>query len=269
MSPTDDTVAAALVGSVLGARIDDATEAVAVGAVRSQMSPAKVAAALVALGESIDDEDQLLELLQRAVDTARDIIAGVTDCGVTIDFADQQYTVVHTTRRTLTVDAHQYEIGEGPCLHAARTGNTVIIDSDGHRWPAFTDAARAEGVRSFLAAPLTAANLRLGSFNLYGAAPAAFDDVDAELLELLTTTVGRAIGEYARFRDAVGVADGLRTAMAHRAPIEQAKGILMALQQVDADTAFDILSKQSQSTQRKVRDIAVDFVAQTSGTAGT
>jgi AmiR/NasT family two-component response regulator len=49
-------------------------------------------------------------------------------------------------------------------------------------------------------------------------------------------------------------------AMSSRAVIEQAKGVLMAQQGVDADEAFAILSRASQVSNRKLRDIAQGIV---------
>jgi hypothetical protein len=55
---------------------------------------------------------------------------------------------------------------------------------------------------------------------------------------------------------------GLRQAMESRAVIEQAKGIIMGATGCDADAAFGVLSKQSQYTNRKLRDVAEELVAQ-------
>ena len=49
----------------------------------------------------------------------------------------------------------------------------------------------------------------------------------------------------------------LRTAMASRAVIEQAKGILMLLAGCTDRVAFDVLTHISSTTHRKVRDLAV------------
>ena len=49
----------------------------------------------------------------------------------------------------------------------------------------------------------------------------------------------------------------LRTAMASRAVIEQAKGILMLLTGCSDQVAFDVLTHISSTTHRKVRDLAV------------
>ncbi len=57
----------------------------------------------------------------------------------------------------------------------------------------------------------------------------------------------------------------LRTAMASRAPIEQAKGVLMLLTGCGEQRAFDLLAHISSHTHRKVRDVALDLVASASG----
>jgi hypothetical protein len=49
----------------------------------------------------------------------------------------------------------------------------------------------------------------------------------------------------------------LRTAMASRAVIEQAKGVLMLLAGCTDQVAFDVLTHISSTTHRKVRDLAV------------
>lgn len=241
---------------------DDAVEiASAVAATASD--PGSLAAMLVALGGSIADEDDLVVLLQRVVDVAHQVIDGADCAGITIDLGGRTYTAVHTDSRTLRVDAEQYDAGDGPCLQSAHTGETVLVDVDagGRRWPRFSEAAAEEGILSFLAAPLSAAGQPLGALNLYGTAPAAFDTVDADVVALLTTTVSRAIADFARFRSAVEVADALRAALENRAPIEQAKGIIMADHRVDADQAFALLRSRSQNSNRRVRDIASDLIA--------
>jgi GAF domain-containing protein len=137
----------------------------------------------------------------------------------------------------------------------------LVDDEEAHeRWPRFCKAARAEGVRSFLAAPLFTNEQSVGSFNLYGRAPAAFDSIDAEVLDLLTTTVSRTIGDFARYKSATAVADTIQGALVNRAPIEQAKGMLMALHGIDASEAFDMLRRESQAKNVRLHVIASDLV---------
>jgi len=254
-APEDDSAVAA------GLTIATAADA--------RVSPVMLARMLVSAGNSIDDEDELLSVLQRVVGIAHDVVAGADSTGVTIDLGGRTFTAVHTDHRTLRVDSEQYEAGEGPCLHAARTRSIVLVDAVDavDTWPRFSSAAAEEGIRSFLAAPLFTPEHTLGSLNLYGRDQSAFDDVDAEILDLLTTAVSRAIGDFARFRSERDVAESIQRALEHRAPIEQAKGMLMAIHGIDADEAFDLLRKQSQETNVRLRTVAANFVEQLSAPA--
>jgi AmiR/NasT family two-component response regulator len=59
---------------------------------------------------------------------------------------------------------------------------------------------------------------------------------------------------------ALELSEQLNDAMRSRAVIEQAKGVIMATAGCNADAAFDLLREQSQSENRKLRDIAQDIV---------
>lgn len=59
----------------------------------------------------------------------------------------------------------------------------------------------------------------------------------------------------------------LRTAMASRAVIEQAKGILMLLTHCGEQAAFDLLAHMSSHTHRKVRDVAAALTGSAAGHA--
>jgi transcriptional regulator with GAF, ATPase, and Fis domain len=238
-------------------------------AAENKISPATLARMLVSAGRSITDEDDLLTLLQRVAAIAQEAIDGADSIGVTIDLGGRTYTAVHTDQRTLRVDEEQYDAGEGPCLQASRHRTTVLVDCDDAmaRWPRFAAAAREEGIYSFLAAPLFTSEQTLGSFNLYGRSRRAFDSLDAEILDLLTAAVSRAIGDFARFKSARDAAEAIQRALQTRAPIEQAKGVLMAIHGVDADQAFDMLRQQSQNTNVPVRVIAADFLQKITATS--
>jgi GAF domain-containing protein len=263
----DPRTSESLLAATPAGATDDAVD-IATAAASTAPDPESLAAMLVALGGSIADEDDLVVLLQRVVDVAHEVIDGADCASITIDLGGRTFTAVHTDTRTLRVDAEQYDAGEGPCLQSAHTGETVLVDVDdgGRRWPRFAAATAEEDIHSFLAAPLSASGQQLGALNLYGTAPAAFDGVDAGVLQLLTTTVSRAIGDFARFRSALEVADALRAALENRAPIEQAEGIIMADHGVDAEQAFALLRSRSQNTNRRVRDIADDLIASRTGT---
>jgi ANTAR domain/PAS fold len=59
----------------------------------------------------------------------------------------------------------------------------------------------------------------------------------------------------------------LRTAMASRATIEQAKGVLMVLTSCSEQVAFELLAHMSSHTHRKVRDVATSITESAAGRA--
>lgn len=214
------------------------------------------------LGMSIDNDAQLDDALRKLVSLAAKAIDGAASCGVTVAVGGRSFTAVHSDARTLIVDAEQYEVGDGPCLHSARTGEVVRVDAvtAEDRWPEFAASAKRENINSFLAAPLYTPHTRFGSLNLYGEAASAFSDIDVTTAVTLTDALAHAIGDYDRFDRVSAENTGLRFALEHRAPIEQAKGMLMAIHRIDADAAFDMLVDTSQRENRKLRDVAVDVV---------
>jgi ANTAR domain-containing protein/PAS domain-containing protein len=78
-------------------------------------------------------------------------------------------------------------------------------------------------------------------------------------------TDGRVPDTGDRVRQLETENEQLRTAMASRAAIEQAKGVLMLLMGCGDQVAFDLLAHISSHTHRKVRDVATAIVASASG----
>lgn len=74
----------------------------------------------------------------------------------------------------------------------------------------------------------------------------------AELQSAIEVTLER----FAEFSE-------LRGTLGRRAMIEQAKGVLMGHHGIDADTAFQMLRRHSQSTGRKIADLAEAIVDST------
>jgi hypothetical protein len=81
-------------------------------------------------------------------------------------------------------------------------------------------------------------------------------------------TDGRRSAEGEHVHDLETEVVQLRTAMASRAAIEQAKGILMLLTSCSDQVAFDLLAHISSHTHRKVREVAVAITESASGHGG-
>ncbi|GAB2919107.1 GAF and ANTAR domain-containing protein [Rhodococcus aerolatus] len=242
-----------------------------------------VRALLTTLAGSLEDEGGIVVLLQRVAEVAHEQLPGVDCAGTTIHVGGLTYTASFTHECTLEIDEDQYRVGDGPCLTAAREDRTVLVDVDGQDaepgdddaggttedpWPRFTAAARREGFHSFLASPLSVDGSAIGALNLYGRAPRAFDDVDVDFLEVLCSATSRVLSSFVALTDAQRSARTIRDALVTRAPIEQAKGMLMVVHGIDADAAFAMLCRESQDTNRKLAVVAAELVERLSAGAG-
>ena len=68
-----------------------------------------------------------------------------------------------------------------------------------------------------------------------------------------------------RYLDAKELVRQLHRALDTRAVIDQAKGILMAAHRISADEAFRRLVKRSQDGNRKLHEVAAEFVEAMTG----
>ncbi len=188
--------------------------------------------------------------------------------GITVFDERGQYpqTAASTDARVNDVDADQYRSNEGPCLEAARTRQMVrvVVPDVERRWPRFAASVAGIGVQSYLSAPLALDDRHLGALNIYSYDRHGFTDVDQALLRLFVTSIETAVLVSRRALAAVENVEGLETAMKTRSQIDQAKGIIMAMRGVNADEAFDFLSRQSQHNNIRVADIAASLIASVS-----
>jgi GAF domain-containing protein len=225
--------------------------------------PPQVAETIASLHRPVRDEDGLADLLHRAAATAVEWIPDVDWAGVTIQIGGPAITAAGTHPLVLAIDSAIYELNDGPCLRAIRTGSPVAYTSEQFRsrWPKLKARADAEGVLSFLSTPLFDDGVPRGSLNLYSGSRNAFDAFEADFLLILCEYVSHGLSDFAAARGALEQNRQLREAIASRAPIDQAKGILMAVHQISSDKAFEMLRTQSQHTNVKLREVATQFVA--------
>lgn len=160
------------------------------------------------------------------------------------------------------LDEMQYEEHEGPCIDAARTGLVFRVrDMDGEgRWPSYIPRARAVGAKSMVSIPMTVEAKTIGALNVYARTVDAFGAEEVSIAEIVAGHASLATQVATALQGHRDLAAQLRAAMASRAGIEQAKGIIMATVGCDADTAFERLVQQSQHENRKLREVAEELV---------
>ncbi|MBU2666905.1 ANTAR domain-containing protein [Actinoplanes bogorensis] len=100
-----------------------------------------------------------------------------------------------------------------------------------------------------------------GTLDIYGRAGDEFEDEDAVRAKAFAGWAAVAIANAHAYFHAVTLAAQLREAMSSRAVIEQAKGVIMAQRRCKPDEAFAFLTRASQDSNHKVRDVAAALVA--------
>ena len=175
-------------------------------------------------------------------------------------------TVAFTGDVAVQLDERQYETDFGPCMHAALTGDTIVISDTGgdDRYRDFGAVAARAGIGSSLSVGMPVPQRVVGALNIYARAPGAFDEAAVELAQQFAGFGAVALVNAALVESQVALATQLEQAMGSRAVIEQAKGILMGRLTCDADQAFAELVRWSQRSNRKLHDIAADIVAEVS-----
>jgi GAF domain-containing protein len=162
----------------------------------------------------------------------------------------------------LDLDESQYRLGHGPCLNAALSTSTQhIVDmASESRWPDWTAEARQTGVHSSLSIGLPVQEAVTGALNIYATAPDAFDQDALDVAQTFASYAEVAMANAYLYNAQTTLAQHMEIAMRSRAVIEQAKGIIMRDRRCSADEAFTILSKLSQNTNHRLRDVAVALI---------
>jgi GAF domain-containing protein len=205
------------------------------------------------------------QTLRHIAELAKQTLGGVEEVSLTVIENGRPRSVVFTGPLAVDLDERQYELGFGPCLDAAKTGQTIIVDSreDDTPYREFARVADRAGVRHIVSVGLPLAQRSIGGLNIYRTAGTPFPADFLEHAEMFAGYAAVAVANVTSHANAVHEATHLRIAMESRAIIEQAKGIIMARDQCAADEAFDVLKRVSQQQNTKLRDLAQSIVDST------
>lgn len=215
-----------------------------------------LAEGMSALARDLEEEDDPDTMLAAIVAAAVAMIPGVEEGSISVVLARRQVSSqAPTGELPVQVDAIQEETQQGPCLDAAYQHQTVRVDNlaTEDRWPLFAQRASATGAASMLSLQLYVEGDDLGALNLYARTPNAFTD-ESEQVGLLFAA--HAAIAYVGARNEAQLAQ----ALVSRDLIGQAKGILMERYQINGDHAFLVLIRSSQSSNRKLQDVAAELV---------
>jgi GAF domain-containing protein len=218
----------------------------------------EIAEAMTAVAASLQAPMELEETLAVITRVAAETIPGIVEASISVTTKEGRIeTLAPTGPRVIRADHLQYELGEGPCLHAALEEPVVAVNdlANDPRWPDFGPKAAALGFGSQVAFQFRATPHVRGALNLYALEPNSIDQDSIHLGGMFAGQIAVAMG-WAR-QDQT-----LTEALATRNVIGQAVGIVMERYQLDSDRAFSFLTRLSQTSNTKLNAIAAALVEQ-------
>lgn len=152
-----------------------------------------------------------------------------------------------------------------PSEQAARTGEEVQVTFPDEARPALSQAGVAAGIRSVWSLPLRAGDTVFGALTIYTSSPAPWTEPEAG--RRLAQQAESIVGDAATGLRLQQTNDHLWRGLETRTTIGQAQGMLMTTEGVSAEQAFDLLTRTSQHSHRKLREVAAEVVARRSSPA--
>lgn len=208
-------------------------------------------------------EARLNRLLNLILETAVEVL-GFDAATVSARHGKDVATVGATDQRMIALDDAQYESGEGPCLTVLEPHDPIALEDAAavdDRWEHFARTAGHLGVHSTLSIHLPMDSEGVAaSLNLYSKQRLELDDAQVRAATPFAEQLAAAMLGVEANRATAQLARDMAEAMRSRAVIEQAKGIIMADERIDADEAFKQLAGLSQQSNMKLRDVAREIV---------
>lgn len=199
-----------------------------------------------------------------------DLLGGLTeDCARLLDvatagllLADRRgvlHVLAASSDRTHDLETFQLQRDEGPCRDCYRDGAPVLVaelDHEVDRWPVFVPKARAAGFASVHALPMRLADHTLGTLGLFGTSPGALSDEDLRLGQALADVASVALVQRKDITEKAVVNDQLQYALTSRVILEQAKGVLAQVGELDMTQAFAALRHYARDHNQRLSDVA-------------
>jgi GAF domain-containing protein len=217
----------------------------------------------------------LIDLLRDVAAFAAHAIPGVDGAGVALIDPRQGLASVQTWAATAVlveeIDTVQYdELNEGPCFTSMESRRPVVSGSLGSdsRWPHFGGRVARMRVHSALSLPLLVGDQVIGAINAYARNRDAFGEHAVQLGSQFAGPAAVSVYNGQLLAEAQERTARLQRALASRAVIDQAIGIIRSRSGGSAEEAFDRLTRISQVENIKLYVVAQRLVEEAVRRAG-
>jgi len=228
-------------------------------------SEALLAQRLVSLADTLVDDYDVVDLLDRLVHTCLELLP-VEQAGLMLLTSGKELRLVASSDKTVRrLERFQLDHAEGgPSVECVATGEAVGVDDlsgPNERWPKFARTAAAAGFRSVYVVPMRLREDIIGGLTLLVTREAPLTRNDRRLARALADVATIGILQQRSLQRASLLAEQLQTALNSRVVIEQAKGVLSEHAGIDMDVAYAALRTFSRNSNLKLSEVAASVVS--------
>jgi GAF domain-containing protein len=223
------------------------------------IDPTDLANNIGALG-SLDPERGLARTLQQVTDGAKRLFRADAAGLMLIDAEGQLRWASASDQTAQTVEGEQERLAQGPCAVAFSQRLPAAIRNIHTEpdWAEFTQVLVSEGVCAALSVPVELDGGIIGTLDIYARDPRDWDPSEVAALQAYAGLMASLLSAATTAQVKGRLADQLQAALEHRWLIEQAKGVIMGREQLDAQAAFERLRGAARSSTRRLADVAKD-----------
>lgn len=202
------------------------------------------------------------DVLHKLCDRVAEVLP-VSGAGVMVEDDEGHLRFVAASDDVVShIETLQVELGEGPCLHAYRTGEQVVIPdlAQAAVFPRFTPRALNAGLKAVFSFPMRLGDELVGALNLYRSTPGEWAQADTDAGQVLADVATSYLLNARALEQSNRLASQLQHALNSRVVIEQAKGKLAERLRIDVAEAFEIMRRHARGGGRKLHEVAREVV---------
>jgi GAF domain-containing protein len=226
------------------------------------IDPTELTKSIGAIG-TLDPERGLAPTLQQIVLAAKQLFEADGAGLMLIDQNGQLRWASASDQTAQALEDGQERLAQGPCMAAFSQRAPAVIReiSAEPEWGELAQVLVGEGIYAALSVPVELDGSPIGTLDIYSAAPWDWDDSELAAAQAYAGVVASLLAAAVMAQVKGRLANQLEAALEHRWLIEQAKGMVMGRERLDAQAAFERLRRAARSSSRRLADVARDVTA--------
>ncbi len=218
----------------------------------------RVLDAVVSLVDTLLDDFDVVDLMTELTERCAELLDVAAAGFLLADPFEKLRLLAATSEEARELELFQLQADEGPCVDCYATGQPVSVadlNTTTARWPGFVPAALDAGFASVHAVPMRAAGIVVGALGLFGTDAGELNEADLLVAQTLAHIACVALLQESAPTPST-VMPRLRSAIAGRVTIEQAKGLLREMLGVSVEDAFTYMRSYARAKGEHLTDVA-------------